>query len=279
MVWLRESSEQLWSYFLLIQHEMIGALARKPAKLHLPSPLLTFPPRNNPLPIHGKNCLPRNWSLVPKRMRTIDLEWASLRLRLIWNLVKSSSCLCLHILHSNTNIRWHVLLIIIPRWFSGAESSCLCRRHQSWGFDPWVGKIPWRRAQQPPPVFLPGSSQGQRSLADYSPWGCKESDRTEHAPTLILSLEDANSLSEPSTLTGRPQCELQFSLSACWDGRVGTVCWNWWIFFWIYVVQKLVNLFCKIDHSAQICGEEDRVFLWRHLGEEWPRGWCYSLCH
>ena len=31
-------------------------------------------------------------------------------------------------------------------------------------FDPRVGKIPWRRAQQPAPVFLPGGSHGQRSL-------------------------------------------------------------------------------------------------------------------
>ena len=36
-------------------------------------------------------------------------------------------------------------------------------------FDPWVGKIPWRRAGQPTPVFLPGESHGQRSLAGYSP--------------------------------------------------------------------------------------------------------------
>ena len=42
-----------------------------------------------------------------------------------------------------------------------------CRRH---GFDPWVGNIPWRRKWQPTPV-LPGESHGQRSLADYSPWG------------------------------------------------------------------------------------------------------------
>ena len=46
-------------------------------------------------------------------------------------------------------------------------------------FDPWIGKIPWRRAQQPTPVFLPGESHGQRSLAGYSPWGHKESDMTE----------------------------------------------------------------------------------------------------
>ena len=37
------------------------------------------------------------------------------------------------------------------------------------GFDPWVGKISWRRAWQPTPVFLPGESHGQRSLMDYSP--------------------------------------------------------------------------------------------------------------
>ena len=46
-------------------------------------------------------------------------------------------------------------------------------------FYPWVGKIPWMRAWQPTPVFLPGESQGQRSLAGYSTWGRKESNVTE----------------------------------------------------------------------------------------------------
>ena len=46
-------------------------------------------------------------------------------------------------------------------------------------FDPWVGKIPWRRKWQPTPVFLLGKSHGQRSLAGDSPWGYKESDTTE----------------------------------------------------------------------------------------------------
>ena len=54
---------------------------------------------------------------------------------------------------------------------------CLqCRRR---GFDPWVGKIPWRRAWQPTPVFLPGESHGQRSLAGYRPYGRTESDTPE----------------------------------------------------------------------------------------------------
>ena len=48
-------------------------------------------------------------------------------------------------------------------------------------FDPWVGKILWRRAWQPTPVFLPGESRGQRSLVGYSPWGHKESNMTEAA--------------------------------------------------------------------------------------------------
>ena len=39
------------------------------------------------------------------------------------------------------------------------------------GFDPQVGKIPWRRAWQAAPVFLPGDSHGQRSLGGCSPWG------------------------------------------------------------------------------------------------------------
>ena len=54
------------------------------------------------------------------------------------------------------------------------------------GFNPWVGKIPWRRTWQPTPVFLPGESHGQRSLVGYSPWGHKESDTTEQL-TLSLS--------------------------------------------------------------------------------------------
>ena len=40
-------------------------------------------------------------------------------------------------------------------------------------------EIPWRRKWLPTPLFLPGKSYGQRSLVDYSSWGCKELDTTE----------------------------------------------------------------------------------------------------
>ena len=59
----------------------------------------------------------------------------------------------------------------LPRWHSGKKSACQCRRCKRCGFNPWVGKIPCRRAQQPTLVFLPGESHRQRSLAGYSPMG------------------------------------------------------------------------------------------------------------
>ena len=56
-----------------------------------------------------------------------------------------------------------------PGGASGKEPACQGRRQKSLRFNPWVGKIPWRRAWQPTPVFLPGISHGQRSLVVYSP--------------------------------------------------------------------------------------------------------------
>ena len=45
-----------------------------------------------------------------------------------------------------------------------------CRRPE---FNPWVGKIPLRKAWHPTPLFFPGEPHGQRSLASYSPWGSR----------------------------------------------------------------------------------------------------------
>ena len=73
-------------------------------------------------------------------------------------------------------------------WWLRWQSVCLQRRRPR--FDPWVGKIPWKRKWQPTPVLLPGKSYGQRSLVGYSPWGPKESDMTEglsmHIRTLLI---------------------------------------------------------------------------------------------
>ena len=81
-----------------------------------------------------------------------------------------------------------------PGSASGKEPSCQCRRCSRCGFDPWVRKIPWRRAWQPTPVLLPGESHRQRSLAGYSPSGSKQSDMTEmteHTHMQSLTPQDA----------------------------------------------------------------------------------------
>ena len=67
----------------------------------------------------------------------------------------------------------------LPRWLSSKDSACQKRRCRRHWFNLWVGKIPWRRKWQPTPIFLPGKCHGQRSLAGYSPWGCKELDTTK----------------------------------------------------------------------------------------------------
>ena len=69
----------------------------------------------------------------------------------------------------------------------GSDGVCLqCGRP---GFDPWVGKIPWRRKWQPTPVLLPRKFLGWRSLVGCSPWGRKESVTTER---LHLLMDDVN---------------------------------------------------------------------------------------
>ena len=78
------------------------------------------------------------------------------------------------------------------------ERICLqCRRP---GFNPWVGKIPWRRERLPTPVFLPGESHEQRSLAGYSPWGYKELDITEQSWHKQVAKETQDRSSSPVCL-------------------------------------------------------------------------------
>ena len=69
---------------------------------------------------------------------------------------------------------------------SSKESACQFRIRKRHKFDPWVGNMPWRRKWHPTPVFLLRESQGQWSLVDYSPWGCKESETTEHLSTRMI---------------------------------------------------------------------------------------------
>ena len=89
----------------------------------------------------------------------------------VGNLISGSSAFSKTSL--NTTFKYAIGL---PRWHSSKDSVFQYRRHE---FNPWVGKIPWRRKWQPTPIFLPGESHGQRSLVSYSQWDCKESDTTK----------------------------------------------------------------------------------------------------
>ena len=70
----------------------------------------------------------------------------------------------------------YVNWVDFPGSSDGKESVLQCKRPR---FDPWVGKISWRRAWQPTPVFLPGELHGQNSLVGCSPQGRKELDMIE----------------------------------------------------------------------------------------------------
>ena len=95
-------------------------------------------------------------NLTPFLYYPVDTHFLSI----IWSAVKFLKLILMHFSY----------IYGLPRWLSGKESACQCRRCR---FDPWVRKIPWKWKWHPTPVFLPGKSHEQRSLADYSPWGCK----------------------------------------------------------------------------------------------------------
>ena len=80
----------------------------------------------------------------------------------------------------------------LPQWLSGKESTCNAGDAGDVGSIPGWGRSPGRRAWKTTPVFLPGESHGQKSLAGYSPWGLKESDTTEvteHACIIITIIK------------------------------------------------------------------------------------------
>ena len=109
-----------------------------------------------------------SWNMRPLRRKDASSGWplgdASNAPRLSY-MASWSPCWALH--------------LAFPGGACGKELACQFRRCRRPRFDPWVGKIPWYRAWQPSPVFLPGESHGQRSLARYGPQSHKESDVTE----------------------------------------------------------------------------------------------------
>ena len=107
-----------------------------------------------------------------------------------------------------------------PGGASCKEPACQCRRHRRLRFNPWVGKIPWRRRWQPTPVFLLKESHGQWSLVSYSPQGHKESKMTEVAKQTAKS---NSSFQHGTKILCMLKCKwfiisiLMFSFFSFWD--------------------------------------------------------------
>ena len=101
------------------------------------------------------------------------------------------------------------------------EPACQCRTRKRRRLDPWVGKIPWRRAWQPTPAFLPGEPHGQRSLAGYSPWAPKDSDTTESTAPTQAPLPRPGALCPAGGLAG------PLALAVCQERRAVGVHQDW----------------------------------------------------
>ena len=94
-----------------------------------------------------------------------------------------------------------------PGGTSVKEPTCQCRWCKRCGFNPWAGKIPWRRAQQPTPVFLPGEFHGQRSLVGYSALGRKSRTPLKWLSTYSCMSNRSCTLGQP----GKGECWVCFS--------------------------------------------------------------------
>ena len=80
----------------------------------------------------------------------------------------------------------------LPWWLSNKKSACQCRRLR---FNSWVGKIPWRRAGQPTPVFLPVESPWTEEPGRLQSMGHKELDRTSRLNNCVSDIEETNEAS------------------------------------------------------------------------------------
>ena len=95
-----------------------------------------------------------------------------------WNWRKRKNC-SLHFLSTQDAKFLFTVNILygLPRWHRAKKNPPA--NAGGMGSNPGLARFPWSKKWQPTPAFLPGESHGQRSLPDYSPWGCKESNTTE----------------------------------------------------------------------------------------------------
>ena len=99
-------------------------------------------------------------------------------------------CTCMWVTFSPLSF---LCILLLEEAFGCKHWYNICLQCGRPGFNPWVGKILWRRKWQHTPVLLPGKSHGQRSVVGFNSWGCKESNTTEQChsltPLLVIYLQ------------------------------------------------------------------------------------------
>ena len=134
-----------------------------------------------------------------------------------------------------------VIICTFLWWLGDKEWAWQCR---SCEFNPWVGKIPWRRKWQPTPVFLPGKSQGQR----LQPMGSQKLDTT-------YRLNNNNKQASMRVLSAHlpgPSISLRTILVSLIGERVSclNVCFLDWVNMLPYAV---IKLFFLLYHVCVLC--------------------------
>ena len=120
----------------------------------------------------------------------------------------------------------------------GKEPICQCRRHKRCGFDPWVGKIPWRRAWQPTPVFLSGESPRIEEPGELQSMGSQSWTRLKwlstHAPPSLNSYPFLQQTGRQTTLS-YCWCKMRAFLQK-WSGL------NYWLYHMLTVFEIMKQL-------------------------------------
>ena len=140
-----------------------------------------------------------------------------------------------------------------PLWLSGKESPCQCWSHRRLGFDPWVGKIPWRRQWQPTPVFLPAKIPwteepdgvlSMRSLRGTCDWVHR------HSLKGHPSHESWSSFFFEFSVTHNQACDELFRINHS-HHFTNAKC-PWWHFFFLNNSREVLSLFSTFKMLKQM---------------------------
>ena len=132
------------------------------------------------------------------------------------------------------------------------------------GLDTWVGKIPWRRKWQPPPLFFPGQSHGQMSLVGYSPWGHKNSNTTQRLNKNVLNIFKLYNNTSP-TLFHIAKLKLHslnnssFSPAPSHWWPPATNSYNCTTLNTLYKWNHVVSVFLRLIYFTHICSQGSSV--------------------